>query len=345
MDKRLQFQKILDHAIDGKKIFGTSFCVSYKGESWSGVSGNFASDQQYFIASTTKLFVTAILLHLAEKGKITLDDHIGKYLDGETIKGLIVYNGRDYSASLKIRNLMAHTSGIPDYFQMKDQNGISFEHQILHEGDRGWSFNDIILKSKQLQPPFAPETPGKAHYSDTNFQLLGRIIENVSGSTFSGCCNELIISKAAMEHTYLYEDIRDSRPKPLNYKERELEIPRAMASFGPDGGMVSTSQDMLVFIQSFFNGLFFPVHYVDQLKTWNRIFFPMRSGIGIHLFKLPFIFNPFGTIPELIGHSGLSGALAYANPERDLYLAGTVNQIAYPAASFQLAIKLIRKLL
>jgi CubicO group peptidase (beta-lactamase class C family) len=148
-----------------------------------------------------------------------------------------------------------------------------------------------------------------------------------------------------MEHTYLFENIHDNRPKSLYYKNRELLIPLAMSSFGADGGMVSTSQDMLVFIKSFFNGIFFPVHYIEQLKTWNRIFFPMRSGIGIHLFKLPFVFNPFRTIPELIGHSGLSGALAFANPARELYMAGTVNQIAFPATSFQLAIKLIRNII
>jgi hypothetical protein len=70
----------------------------------------------------------------------------------------------------------------------------------------------------------------------------------------------------------------------------------------------------------------------------------MQSGIGIHRFKLPWIFNPFGVVPELIGHSGLSGALAYCNLEKDLFITGTVNQIAYPETSFKLAIKLIQSL-
>jgi CubicO group peptidase (beta-lactamase class C family) len=102
---------------------------------------------------------------------------------------------------------------------------------------------------------------------------------------------------------------------------------------------------MLLFLESFFNGTYFPKSYINDLQVWNRIFFPMQSGIGIHRFKLPWIFNPFGTIPELIGHSGLSGALAYYSPDKNLFITGTVNQIAYPETSFKLAIKLMQKAL
>ena len=70
----------------------------------------------------------------------------------------------------------------------------------------------------------------------------------------------------------------------------------------------------------------------------------MRSGIGIHLFKLPWLFNPFGTLPYFIGHSGLSGALAFYSPEKKLYITGTVNQIAHPDISFKTMVKLSQAL-
>jgi hypothetical protein len=73
----------------------------------------------------------------------------------------------------------------------------------------------------------------------------------------------------------------------------------------------------------------------------------MKAGIGIHLFKLPWIFNPFGSVPYFIGHSGLSGALAYYAPSENLFIAGTVNQVAHPDISFRTMIKLtqvIRKI-
>jgi hypothetical protein len=78
------------------------------------------------------------------------------------------------------------------------------------------------------------------------------------------------------------------------------------------------------------------------MQNWNKIFFPMQAGVGIHLFKLPWFFNPFGAVPSFIGHSGLSGALAFYCPKSDLYIAGTVNQVAHPDLSFRLMIQLER---
>jgi CubicO group peptidase (beta-lactamase class C family) len=117
-----------------------------------------------------------------------------------------------------------------------------------------------------------------------------------------------------------------------------------MTSFGADGGIVSTSSDMLVFIEAFFTGKIFPISYIAELQEWNSIFFPMQSGIGIHLFKLPWIFNPMGTVPYFIGHSGLSGALAYFCPKENSYIVGTVNQVAYPDLSFKTMIKLTQQI-
>jgi D-alanyl-D-alanine carboxypeptidase len=70
----------------------------------------------------------------------------------------------------------------------------------------------------------------------------------------------------------------------------------------------------------------------------------MKSGVGIHLFKLPWLFNPTGAVPPFIGHSGLSGALAYFCPKEKIFLAGTVNQVAYPDLSFRTMIKLTQRL-
>jgi CubicO group peptidase (beta-lactamase class C family) len=118
-----------------------------------------------------------------------------------------------------------------------------------------------------------------------------------------------------------------------------------MTSFGPDGGMVSTSSDMLVFIEAFFTGKLFPKSYIEDLQKWNKIFYPMQSGIGIHKFQLPKAFNPTGLIPVFIGHSGLSGALAYYSPRENLYIVGTVNQVAHPDMSFKTMIKLAQAVL
>ena len=62
-------QSILDKIVDGQKVFGTSFAVKKDGLTWFGASGNLSTDRSYFIASTTKLFTTAIILRLQAEGK------------------------------------------------------------------------------------------------------------------------------------------------------------------------------------------------------------------------------------------------------------------------------------
>jgi D-alanyl-D-alanine carboxypeptidase len=340
-----KLQSVLDKAIDNKKIFGTSFCIKYKGETWNGCSGNIEKDRQFFIASTSKLFTTAVILNLISQGKLGFNDKIHSYLDQDIMHKLHVFKGTDYSDILTITHLLAHTSGLSDYFLQKDENGNSIVSEITIGKDRYLPFEEIIRYSKSLDQLFAPGTKGKAYYSDTNYQLLGKIIENITGKNMSENYNELIIKPLNLNYTYLYTDINDQKPMTLYFKDKELHIPKAMSSFGPDGGLVSTSQETMTFLEAFFSGKLFPVNYIDGLKKWNKIFFPMQSGVGIHRFRLPWIFDPFRKIPDLIGHSGLSGALAFYSPERDLYITGTVNQTAYNDLSFKVSIKMIQEVM
>ena len=333
-------QTVLDKIVDQKKVFGTSFAIKKDNSSWIGGSGNIASNQSYFIASTTKLFTTAIILNLKSKGKLNLEDKISKYLDSSIIKSLHVLKGKEYSYDLTIKHLLSHTSGLPDYFQDKGSSGKSLEDELKSGSDQYWTLEEAIERTKSMQPLFIPGSKNKAHYSDANFQLLGKIIETITNKSYSKNCNDLIINPLGLTKTYLYQDVSDHLPKSLYYVENELHIPKAMTSFRADGGMVSNSADMLIFIEAFFTGKLFPSEYIQDLQKWNKIFFPMRSGIGIHQFKLPWIFNPTGVVPVFIGHSGLSGALAYYSPKQNIYVVGTVNQIAQPDLSFKTMIKL-----
>jgi D-alanyl-D-alanine carboxypeptidase len=344
-EKQKLFQSILDKTVDGKKVFGISFAIKKDTLIWHGSSGNLTINQPYFIASTTKLFTTALILKLRAEGMLSLDDKISNYIDESILSGLHIFKGKDYSQELTIKHLLSHTSGLPDYFQGKGTSGKSLENEIIEGNDQSWTFEQAIERTKKMTPLFAPGTEGKANYSDANFQLLGKIIETITHKSYSENCKEYIILPLGLTKTYLYQDSTDETPKTLYYKRNELSIPKAMTSFGADGGIVSTSTDMLVFIEAFFTGKLFPLTYIDELQEWNKIFFPMKSGIGIHLFKLPWIFNPIGSVPYFIGHSGLSGALAYYSPKENIFIVGTVNQVAHPEISFKTMIKLTQQIM
>jgi D-alanyl-D-alanine carboxypeptidase len=104
-------QSVLNKFIDNKYVFGTSFCIKQKSNLWCGASGNMNTDSQYFIASTTKLYVTAIILHLKSKGILDLDDKISKYLDVDVLKGLhIAERKRLFSGNI-------HQKPVGSYFR------------------------------------------------------------------------------------------------------------------------------------------------------------------------------------------------------------------------------------
>jgi CubicO group peptidase (beta-lactamase class C family) len=335
-------QDLLEKTLDDRKIFGLSFTLAKGDRSFSGSAGNLAGGRPFFIASTTKLFTTAIVMQLNSEGRLSLDDKLVNYLKPEMISGLHVCKGKEYTKEISIRHLLAHTSGLADYFQGKMRGKESLENEIKLGLDQFWSFNDVLAMNRLQDALFMPGENGKAHYSDTNFQLLGKIIEEITGVSYEENCRLRIIGPLGLMNTYLFNDINDERPQYLYFKSSALKVPLAMSSFGPDGGMVSTSDDLLIFIRAFFEGKLFPAEYIPLMQVWKSIFFPMKAGLGIHLFKLPWFFNPFGAVPSFIGHSGLSGALAFYCPKSELYIAGTVNQVAHPDLSFRLMIQLER---
>lgn len=345
IQKAAKLQQILDKSIDQGLFTGNQFAILYQQQQWQGAAGTLGKQQPYFIASTTKLFTTAIILQLRAEGRLLLSDSLPRFFTAEELEGLHRYKGRDYSHQITVAQLLAHSSGLADYFQDKVEGGPSLEKQLIAGIDQRTDFGKVLAINRKQKPHFAPGTKGKAHYSDTNFQLLGQIIERLCGQSFAAACQERIIDPLRLENTWLYADTADHRMAPLRYKKKDLHIPLAMASNGPDGGMVSHSADLLVFLQAFFGGRLFPATYLTEMQDWNRIFYPMQSGMGIHLFQLPTWMTLGKKFPALVGHSGLSGTMAYYSVEHELFIAGTVNQIAKPDRSFRLALKLIDEVL
>lgn len=345
-----KLDKILIQTLKKKNIFGLTARVDSGADGWlwTGAAGNMSSSDKYFIASTTKLYTSAIVFRLRTEGLLQLDDELGTFLPEDLLTGIHVFRGRDYSRRITVRQLLCQTSGIADYFQGKPQGkprgestrGISLEHRITAGQDQSWSFEDVITSVKHMPAAFEPGKSNKALYSDTNYQLLGRIIEISSGKDYQQALADFILSPLQLVDTYLYTDSNDQRPVALNYKTGPLHIPKAMASFGPDGGIVSTVNESMVFLKAFFNGGLFPREYVAEFNSWNRVFFPLEYGLGVMRFKLPRVFSGFKPFPEFIGHSGLSGAFAYYCPVKDLYFTGTVNQIDKPGTSFKMMLGL-----
>ena len=336
-------EQFLKKHTDNKKIFGSVMHVCSDNKELLASSGTMQTDKPYFIASITKLYITAIFLHWKNRGMISINDSIADFLPQNVMHELHLLKGKEYSRQITIGHLLSQTSGLPDYFEDKIGND-SLLNKISRGEDQAWTFDDTISWTKQMKTKFAPGRPHKAHYSDTNYQLLGKIIEVVSGKMLQDVLSDLIINPLGLQNTWLYLDPNDNRPATLYFKHKPMVCPQAMASFGADGGLVSTAEESMLFLKAFFGGKLFPQKDFDAMKNWNNIMFPLQYGMGLMRFKLPRIFSPFKAMPEFLGHSGLSGAVAFYIPEKNVWITGTINQVHDPGYSFRLMIKLLNNL-
>ena len=330
-------QKVIDKSIDNKTIFGVSLSVSKEGEIQSYASGNSSVGDSYFIASVTKLYTAAVIYKLVDQGEINLDDPISKYLDRTILDGLHVYEGKDYSQAITIRHLITNSSGIPDYFMQKDKGEKNLFEHLTTVGDTLFSFEQMLDRAKTLPAKFVPGSEGEAFYSDTNFQLLGRIITNVTGLDLDEVYRTFLFEPLNLKQTYLYTDTAETSPTYFYHKQNIMDIPDMMVSFGPDGGMVSTSEESLVFLQAYLNHKLFSKATISLDTDWKKIDSPFQYGNGIMKFS-------FIGLPDMIGHSGANGSFAYYIPSEDIYLTGTINQTDKPQLTYKMIGKILRAL-
>ena len=343
MSIEARLQSVLDRAAQDPQLTGIVAAVERpaRGLRWVGQHGECGVGTQFFVASTTKLHTTAILLRLMERGDLRFDDRLVDMVDPAMLRGLQVHRGIDRTADVTIEHLMAQTSGIADYFQGRLPDGASVEESLLSGADRSWNGREAVAMASAIGAAFPPGAPRRALYSDTNYQLLGMVIERVSGGTYADALRDEVIEPLDLHDTHLSTDPSDPTPLPLRYGDHRLDIPRAMASFGPDGGIVSTADDLMRFVRGFFEGDLFDPVIISRLQRYHRIFFPLQYGVGLSRFAMPRVLAPFGAA-ELIGHSGLSGAFAFLAPASMTYVTGTVNNIAKPQRSFRLMLRLVQ---
>jgi D-alanyl-D-alanine carboxypeptidase len=301
-------------------------------------------DTPYFIASVSKMYTAAIVMRLHEEKRIDLDAPIVKYLPASLTRGIHVYKGIDYSDQIKVSELIAQTSGLPDHEKDKPKGGKSVMDELKAGEDRAIDTQEAIEIVRTLSPRFAPSKPSKAHYSNANYRLLGAIIESITEKPMAANFEEMIFAPLGLRNTYLFDwtaPRSDEAPATIYFRKAPAIIPKYLSSNVSDGGLVSTAPECLIFLRAFFEGHLFDKALLDRMTTWNSIFFPLRYGYGLMYFKLPRFFWP-RPLPEFVGHSGSTGSFAFTCPSRSLYLAGTVNQVSSPSRPFFLMIDLVR---
>lgn len=306
---------------------------------FSGAAGKAKHDAPFFVASVSKIFTAAAIMQLVDQGWLDLNERISKYLSHLPIEGIHIYKGTDYSDQLTIRQLLHQTSGLADYFA----DGLV--EDFKQNKDHLYSVEDVLRIISKQKPVAAPDS-GKSYYSDTNYQLLGAIIEAATDQPLAEALTDRIFAPQGMADTYLYDYTAPPAvaPLPFYFKDTKLSLPHAMTSERGTGAAVSTTADIHRFLRAFFGGQLFDKAHLSQMMNWNRMFFPMQYGYGIWRYQLPRWMTLFQNFPEFIGHAGVNGAMAFYNPDHDVYIAGTLNQLDDPSRQFKFMPKVINAL-
>lgn len=302
---------------------------------FQGGAGAASPDSPYFIASITKVFTASVVMQLVDEGKLDLDAPIQKYLSHLELDGIHVYKDVDYSKQLKVYQLVHQTSGLADYYEDE------FIEDFKNNRDRSYTLDNVLTMVRGMQAKAIPDS-GKAYYSDTNYQLLGAIIESITQCPLARVFQGRIFEPLQLNDTYVFDHTQQrSEPIPLYNKDQRLDVPLALSSMASDGGIVSTLSDSSRFLKGYFSGALFDKTHFKRMYQLNPLFFPMQYGYGLMRFKLPRWMNLFRETSELIGHSGSSGSFAFYAPSKDLYFSGTFNQIDKPARPFNFMLKVI----
>jgi D-alanyl-D-alanine carboxypeptidase len=305
--------------------------------SWSGVAGVARQDGQVpmtkdtpiHIASITKLYTATVIMRLYEKGALSLDDPMSKYLPEGLIRGIHVYKGKDYSQEITIKQLLSHTSGIADYYTEKPKGGKSVFELLLEKPERTWRVDETIEWARdKLEPNFRPGTD--ASYSDTNFDLLGKIIEAITGQPLHTVYEDFIFRPLGLTHTWLIESSAPQIPTPtppadVFYKNRNITNMRSNGAYWPY--IVSTAEEMIIFLRALNEGRIVSGDTLKLMHNWHKLQFPLQYGYGKMRFKLPWLITEVMKVPPLWGHSGSTGSFLYYSEDLNLYMAGSINQV------------------
>jgi CubicO group peptidase (beta-lactamase class C family) len=241
LDQQVEMQNIhgmimAERLADGTVIWDTSGYTSPSGkERWS-------SDTPSNIASVTKTFTAVVVMQLVEEGKLSLDDTVDAWFpeqpDGDRIT---------------VRMLLSHTSGLADY-----QSVFGMDPE---KWTREWAPEDLIAIANKAG---AVNEPGssQAHYANTNYFMLGLIIEEVTGNGWAQEVESRIIEPLGLEDTiFAEEDTWNKSVIPGYLKTPDgylstLEFPwypHASTAWAA-GGMASSASDLMTFASALFDG-------------------------------------------------------------------------------------------
>lgn len=315
------FQAVVDAQVQTQSQYGAAVAVSMPdGGLWAGASGfddpnthaPLSADMRFGFASITKTFVSAVIMQLVEEGVLTLDDRLNQWLP--------VYPR--INSAITIRHLLGHTSGIYNY-----TNNPDLWPALLADPAKHWT-PDELVRTFVKSPAFFMGQGGS--YSNTNYILLGMIIEKATGTSVSVQFRQRLLDPHGLGATYLSAEEEPTGQLAkvwFDYNSNgrlddfSAFYQQAFHSIRwTTGGMYSTPENIALWAKALYAGeVLMPasrdtVLNFHALAGTNAVW--TGYGFGAQQYQVGGI--------ELWGHSGLiagSASLMVYSPEYDISVA------------------------
>jgi len=312
-------------------IPGLSVAIGTRSDlSWKGTAGYSdilkkvpaKTNDRFGVGSITKTFVARVILQLVEVGKLNLDHTAIEYLDLEIIQKIPNID------KATVRQLLNHQSGIPTWEFQKEWIRKGRGDQI--KVGKYWGKTETLeyIRQKNI---IADHEPGEKYtYSNTNYTILGLIIEAVTGNNAASEIRQRILQPLHMKDTFLesFEDIPGGYVHHYHYATpkfaaiagihqdfseiRPYLIETTAANLSSEwtaGGIVSSAEDLVRWAQAIRNGELLTSPMQAEVFTYYH---PKESGDSKEkymqgIFKIGNYYRDL----SVIGHSG--GTLGFTS--------------------------------
>lgn len=274
-----------------------------------------ATDQVFRIASVTKIFTAALVMKLVQEGKLSLDDPLARFLP-EFPEG----------NRITVRMLLNHTAGISDQPVNPQPGGGRLDRSIT-----------VLVEEIAMRPlSFAPGTDQA--YSNAGYILLGAIVEHVTGQPWHAALEQRLLSPLGLAHTRLDATSTVIPHRVAGYSTNAATgiVENApfvsMTNIGPAGALVSTLDDLAVWMRALAGGRGVGPEGYQQMVAPAAMSGDTRQysyGFGLYTWRV--------RGETMIGHTGqingFASILAYL-PAQDITIVALANDYRFDAQTF-----------
>lgn len=338
-------QSHLDHAAAGDPpaLFTLHVHAPQRGLDWLGAAGERAHGDAHCVmrsASITKTYVATAVLRLMEQGRLALSDPLSARLASRTLE--LLREGGYLPQDINLRMLLEHTSGIADYATHE-----VFVAHVVGDPTHRWTRDEQIAVAMQ-QPQVG--APGERYeYADSNYVLLGEVLEQVTGQPMPQAIRTLAgFDQLDLRHTW-FETLEpvpvDAPPRLAQHYDDDtgsvlVQSLDASSDLYGGGGLLTTLPDLARFFRALVRGeLFASADTAVLMRTPTPLSIAQGAlpyGLGLEVLQVDGV--------ELVGHTGYWGVAAWHCLSHDFTLTAAVTRTTRKAAFSELVEDVVRTL-